>query len=58
MMGLTLVIAGKTLFGTLLADEIETVYRSMETLMGGYVRTVVPWGGLLNHVARCHRRCG
>ena len=50
MMGLTLVIAGKTLFGTLLGDDIETVYRSMEALMGGYVRTVVPWGKLLNHL--------
>jgi cytochrome P450 len=50
MMGLTLVIAGRTLFGTLLADDIQTVHRCMDDLMNNYVRTVVPWGKLLNRL--------
>jgi cytochrome P450 len=48
MMGLTLVIAGNALFGTMLADEIQTVHRCMDDLMNNYYRSVVPWGWLLN----------
>ncbi len=48
MMRLTLVIAGRTLFGAMLEEEVELVGRSMEALMGNYGRTVVPWGKLLN----------
>ncbi len=50
MMGLTLVIAGKTLFGSILEDEIATVARCMDDLMNNYVRAVVPWGKLLNYL--------
>lgn len=48
MMGLTLVIAGRALFGTMLGNEIQTVHRCMDDLMNNYVRSVVPWGKLLN----------
>ena len=50
MMGLTLVIAGNALFGTLLEEEIQTVHRCMDDLMNNYVRSVVPWGKLLNMI--------
>ncbi len=48
MMGLTLVIAGRALFGAMLEEEVALVGRSMEVLMGNYRRTVAPWGKLLN----------
>jgi len=50
MMGLTLVIAGRALFGTMLAGDIQTVHRCMDDLMNNYARTVVPWGKLLNRL--------
>ena len=50
MMGLTLIIAGRTLFGTFLADDIATVHRCMDDLMNNYVRAVVPWGKILNYL--------
>ena len=50
MMRLTLLIAGRTLFGTLLEEETNVVAHSMEALMGNYSRTVVPWGKLLNRI--------
>ncbi|MGN6367244.1 MAG: cytochrome P450 [Phycisphaerae bacterium] len=50
MMRLTLLIAGRTLFGTLLEEEAHLVAESMEALMGNYSRTVVPWGKLLNRL--------
>ena len=50
MMRLTLLIAGRTLFGTLLEEETNLVAHSMEALMGNYSRTVVPWGKLLNRL--------
>ena len=48
MMGLTLVIAGRALFGTMLAGDIETVRRCMDDLMNNSVRSGVPWGWILN----------
>ena len=48
MMGLTLVIAGRALFGTMLAGDIEKVRGCMDDLMNNYVRSVVPWGWILN----------
>ncbi len=50
MMGLTLVIAGRALFGTFLADDIAAVHRCMDDLMNNYVRAVVPLGKLLNYL--------
>jgi cytochrome P450 len=50
MMRLTLVIAGKTLFGALLEEETEVVARSMEVLVASFSRAVVPWGKLLNRL--------
>jgi cytochrome P450 len=47
MMRLTLLVAGRALFGTLLENETEIVSHAMETLIGSFERTVVPWGGLL-----------
>ncbi len=48
MMGLTLVIAGRALFGAILEGDIQTVHRCMDDLMNNYVRTVLPWGWVLN----------
>jgi cytochrome P450 len=48
MMRLTLVIAGRALFGAMLEEEVEVVGRSMEVLVGSFSRTVVPWGKMLN----------
>src|SRR5262249_25102116 len=50
MMGLTLVISGRALFGTLLADDIKTVHRCMDDLMNNYRRAIVPWGKFLNRL--------
>jgi cytochrome P450 len=50
VMGLTLVIAGKTLFGAMLEKDVATVHRCMDDLMNNYVRAVVPWGKLLNRL--------
>jgi len=50
MMGLTLIIAGRALFGTPLADDIATVHRCMDDLMNNYVRAIVPWGRILNYL--------
>lgn len=50
LMGLTLVIAGNALFGTMLAAEVEKVHRCMDDLMNNYVRAVVPWGWILNRL--------
>jgi len=50
MMRLTLLIAGRALFGTLLEEETNLVADSMDALMGSYSRTVVPWGKLLNRI--------
>jgi cytochrome P450 len=47
MMRLTLQIAGRALFGTLLEKETELVSHSMETLLANFARSVVPWGKLL-----------
>ncbi|HVS72149.1 MAG TPA: cytochrome P450 [Phycisphaerae bacterium] len=52
MTRLTLRIAVQTLFGIdaagLNAADTDLVGRSMHTLMSNYIRTVVPWGKLLN----------
>ena len=44
---LRLVISGRALFGTLLADDIRTVHRCMDDLMNNYRRAIVPWSNVL-----------
>jgi cytochrome P450 len=48
LMALTLMIAGEALFGTMLDKEAAMVRRCLDDLMNNYVRTVVPWGWVLN----------
>jgi cytochrome P450 len=50
MMRLTLIIAGKTLFGALLDEETELVARSMAVMVSSFSRAIVPWGKILNRL--------
>jgi cytochrome P450 len=47
MMRLALIIAGRTLFGTMMEDQAAKIGQAMHTAISSFNRAVLPWGRLL-----------